>query len=194
MTNSSLTKTSGAITRQDREKFLSQKSVTYWITGLSGAGKSTVAYALENALFQQGKLCYVLDGDNIRHGLNSNLGFSLEDRAENIRRIAEVSKMMNDAGLIVICASISPLRTDRELAKNIIGEHCFVEMYLSTSLEECEKRDPKGLYRKARLGQISHFTGISSPYEAPLNPSFVFDTGSSSVSDILQMIFNKAIN
>jgi adenylyl-sulfate kinase len=193
MTNSNLTKTSGAITRHDREEFLSQKSLTYWITGLSGAGKSTVAYALESALFQQGKLCYVLDGDNIRHGLNSNLGFSLEDRTENIRRIAEVSKMMNDAGLIVICASISPLRTDRELAKTIIGDHCFVEVYLNTPLEECEKRDPKGLYRKARLGQISYFTGISSPYEAPVHPRFVFDTSTTGVSEILGVILDNSI-
>lgn len=191
MTN--LKKTTSLIRREDRENLLSQQPITYWITGLSGSGKSTIAYALEKELFQQKKLCYVLDGDNIRYGLNSNLGFSLEDRSENIRRIAEVSKLMNDAGLIVICAFISPLRSDRYLAKKIIGESYFVEVYLNTSLEECEKRDPKGLYRKARLGEINNFTGISSPYEEPLHPRFVFDTKNSSISKILDIILNTDI-
>ena len=154
------------VTRQLREGTLGQKAVTLWFTGLSGAGKSTVANALEKRLFAMGKHTMLLDGDNVRMGLNKNLGFDEADRSENIRRIAEVSKLMNDAGLIVITSFISPLRVDRRNAKDIIGDS-YLEVYVSTSIEECERRDVKGLYKKARNGEIGNFTGISSPYEVP---------------------------
>lgn len=187
-TSSNLTKTSGAISKAQREAILRQKAVTYWITGLSGSGKSTIAYELEKELFSQGKLCYVLDGDNIRYGLNNNLGFSADDRRENIRRIAEVSKLMNEAGLIVISAFISPFESDRAAARKIIGEENYIEVYLSTSIEVCEARDPKGLYKKARLGEIFQFTGVSSPYEIPLMPSLMIDTSKYSVDESVSMI------
>lgn len=185
---SNLTKTSGSINKEQREALLGQKAVTYWITGLSGSGKSTIAYALEKELFTQGKLCYVLDGDNIRHGLNNNLGFSVDDRSENIRRIAEISKLMNEAGLIVISAFISPFNSDRAAARKIIGEESYIEVYLSTSIEVCEARDPKGLYKKARVGEIFQFTGISSPYEIPLTPSLIVDTSKHAVNESVLMI------
>lgn len=188
---SNLTKTSGAIDKGQREFLLGQKAVTYWITGLSGAGKTTLAYGLEETLFNQGKLCYVLDGDNIRYGLNKNLGFSSEDRSENIRRIAEVSRLMNDAGLIVITAFITPFNADRHMAKQIIGEDIYREIYLSTSLEVCESRDPKGLYQKARSGQLPHFTGVSSPYEVPISPDFVIDTNKLSLDQSISMIIEE---
>lgn len=163
-------------TAQERHALLKQKPLTIWLTGLSAAGKSTLAFALERLLIEAGHLCYVLDGDNVRHGLNSNLGFSAEDRSENIRRVAEVARLMNDAGLIVITAFISPFRDDRAKARAIIGEGLFQEVYVSTDLAACEARDPKGLYKKARAGQVPDFTGISSPYEAPENPALVIDT------------------
>lgn len=163
-------------TAQDRQALLKQKPLTIWLTGLSAAGKSTLAFALERLLIEAGHPCYVLDGDNVRHGLNSNLGFSAEDRSENIRRVAEVAKLMNDAGLIVITAFISPFRDDRANARAIIGEGLFQEVYVSADLAACEARDPKGLYKKARAGQVPDFTGISSPYEAPENPALVIDT------------------
>lgn len=187
-TISNLTKTSGSIDKELREGLLKQKAITYWITGLSGSGKSTLAYGLEETLFNQGKLCYVLDGDNIRYGLNQNLGFSSEDRSENIRRIAEVSRLMNDAGLIVITAFITPFNADRHMAKQIIGESNYCEIYLSTSLAVCESRDPKGLYQKARSGQLPHFTGVSSPYEVPLSPDFVIDTNNLSLNQSINLI------
>ena len=166
----------GHINREDRESLFGQKALTIWLTGLSAAGKSTLAFALEKALFAEGRTCYILDGDNIRHGLNKNLGFSNEDRTENIRRIAEVARLMNDAGMIVITAFISPFIVDREMARQIIGQDCFSEVFVSRALDVCESRDPKGLYGKARAGQVSEFTGISSPYEAPINPDLVIDT------------------
>jgi adenylylsulfate kinase len=159
-----------------RQKLLGQQAVTLWLTGLSAAGKSTLAFAVERALIDQGRACYVLDGDNVRHGLNRDLGFSAADRAENIRRIAEVARLMNDAGLIVITAFISPCRADRAAARAIIGMDCFREVYVSTSLAVCESRDPKGLYGKARAGKVAEFTGISSPYEPPESPALVIDT------------------
>lgn len=161
---------SGHIQAADRQKLLKQKPLTIWLTGLSAAGKSTLAFALERVLIEGGYPCYVLDGDNVRHGLNNNLGFSAEDRSENIRRVAEVAKLMNDAGLIVITAFISPFRADRGKARAIIGEGVFQEIFVDAGLDACEERDPKGLYKKARAGQIPDFTGISSPYEPPLNP------------------------
>ena len=175
------------VTRENREEKLGQKAVTIWLTGLSGAGKSTLANEVEKRLFARGKYTMLLDGDNVRMGLNQNLGFSEEDRVENIRRIAEVSKLMNDAGLIVLTSFISPFRQDRRNAKNIIGER-FVEVYISTPLEECEKRDVKGLYKKARNGEISNFTGITSPYEAPEHPDITVDTSKYSLEECVDII------
>lgn len=175
------------VTRENREERLGQKAVTIWLTGLSGAGKSTLANEVEKRLFAMGKYTMLLDGDNVRMGLNQNLGFSEKDRVENIRRIAEVSKLMNDAGLIVLTSFISPFRQDRRNAKNIIGER-FVEVYISTPLEECEKRDVKGLYKKARNGEISNFTGITSPYEVPEHPDITVDTSKYSLEECVDSI------
>jgi len=144
--------------------------VVFWFTGLSGSGKSSIASGVERRLFLKGMQVYALDGDNIRTGLNKDLGFTREDRAENLRRIAEVAKLMLDAGMIVLAAFVSPLKSDREMVKLIIGAEHFVEVFVNTSLEECERRDVKGLYKKARLGEIANFTGISAPYEAPECP------------------------
>ena len=156
-----------------------------WFTGLSGSGKSTLANALEVELHRQGKRTYILDGDNVRHGLNKDLGFTEADRVENIRRVAEVAKLMMDAGLIVITAFISPFRQEREMARELIGENCFVEVYVNTPLDVCEQRDVKGLYKKAREGLIPNMTGINSPYEAPEHPAFVADTHNSSKEALL---------
>jgi adenylyl-sulfate kinase len=166
----------GHVSTKDRETLLDQKPVTIWMSGLSGAGKSTLAFALERKLVDSGRVCYVLDGDNVRHGLNRDLGFSVRDRSENIRRIAEVARLMNDAGLIVITAFISPFRADRALAREIIGAELFREVYVSTPLDVCEQRDPKKLYQKARRGEVAEFTGISSPYEPPMQPDLELDT------------------
>ena len=157
------------VTKEERQQLLKQKSPVIWLTGLSGSGKSTIANELTIKLQQEGKLAYILDGDNVRMGLNKDLGFSDDDRKENIRRIAEVAKLLSDAGVIVITAFISPFREEREKAKEIIGRDNFIEVFVRTSLETCEKRDPKGLYKKARAGEIPMFTGIDSPYEEPLN-------------------------
>jgi adenylylsulfate kinase len=161
---------------KSRAYLLKQHPITLWLTGLSGAGKSTLAFALEAELIKLGHACFVLDGDNVRHGLNRDLGFSAEDRQENIRRIAEVAKLMNAAGLIVIASFISPYCSDRQAAREIIGTDNFREVYISTSLSACEQRDVKGLYQKAREGLIAEFTGISSPYEPPLSPDLSLDT------------------
>ncbi|MCH7596624.1 MAG: adenylyl-sulfate kinase [Planctomycetes bacterium] len=166
----------GHVGREEREKLLGQKGVLIWMTGLSASGKSTIAYTLEHALVQRGRLAYVLDGDNIRHGLNKNLGFSAEDRTENIRRIGEVGKLYVDAGIITITAFISPYRADRQIARETVGEGSFYEVFCDTPLEVCEERDPKGLYKKARAGEIKGFTGIDDPYEAPEKPELVIDT------------------
>ncbi|MCM1412403.1 MAG: adenylyl-sulfate kinase [Lachnospiraceae bacterium] len=175
------------VTRDFRAGQKNQKPLTLWFTGLSGAGKSTIANALEKNLVSMGKHTMILDGDNVRMGLNGDLGFSEEDRVENIRRIAHVAKLMNDAGLIVLVAAISPFTADREYAREIIGD-AFYEVYISTSLEECETRDVKNLYRKAREGKIPNFTGVSSPYEAPEHPDVVVDTAELSVEDAVQNI------
>ncbi len=166
----------GHVSREEREKLLDQKGALIWFTGLSGSGKSTIAYTLEHALVQRGHLAYVLDGDNIRHGLNKNLGFSAEDRTENIRRIGEVGKLYVDTGIITLTAFISPYRADRDIAREAIGEGNFFEVFCDTPLEVCEERDPKGLYKKARAGEIKGFTGIDDPYEAPEKPEMVIDT------------------
>lgn len=178
------------ITRELREEQLGQKAMTVWMTGLSGAGKSTLANALEKRLFAMGRHTMLLDGDNVRMGLNKNLGFGENDRIENIRRVAEVSKLMNDAGLIVLTSFISPFRQDRRSAKDIIGEG-YLEVYVSTPLEECERRDVKGLYKQARLGKIANFTGISSDYEVPENPDIVVDTSELSVDACVDRIMDK---
>lgn len=164
------------IAKDKRAEQKSQRPAVLWFTGLSGAGKSSVANALELALFQRGHHSYLLDGDNVRHGLNRDLGFSAEDRVENIRRIGEVAKLMADAGLVVLSAFISPFRTDRDMVRSLMGEGEFIEIYVKASLETCESRDPKGLYQRARAGEIKHFTGIDSPYEAPMDPELVLDT------------------
>lgn len=178
------------ITREMRENQLQQKAITVWMTGLSGAGKSTLANELEKRLISLGKHTMLLDGDNVRLGLNKDLGFKENDRIENIRRVAEVAKLMNDAGLIVLSSFISPYRSDRRVARNIIGKS-FVEVYVSTPLEECEKRDVKGLYKKARAGKISNFTGISSPYEVPENPEIAIDTSKHSVEECIDLIMQS---
>ncbi len=178
------------IDRTLREQQMGQNACTIWMSGLSGAGKSTIANALEKRLYAMGKKTMLLDGDNVRMGLNSNLGFSDEDRIENIRRIAEVAKLMNDAGLIVITAFISPYRQDRRNAKKIIGEG-FREVYVSTSIAECEKRDVKGLYKAAREGKIAHFTGITSPYEVPERPDVAVDTAEMDVETCVDHILNQ---
>ncbi len=166
----------GNVTREDREKINGHKGFTVWFTGLSGSGKSTVAVAVEKALWDRGVRTYILDGDNVRHGLNSNLGFSPEDRTENIRRIGEVAKLFNDAGLVALTAFISPYRADRDKVRALMGAGDFLEVLVDCPVEECEKRDVKGLYAKARAGQIKEFTGISAPYEAPEKPELVLPT------------------
>ena len=183
------------MTREDKERLLKQRSVMVWFTGLSGSGKSTVAIALERELHKCGLLCRILDGDNIRSGINNNLGFSAEDRVENIRRIAEVSKLFIDTGIITIAAFISPNNELREMASAIIGKADFLEVYVSTPLAECERRDVKGLYAKARKGEIKEFTGVSAPFEAPERPDLSLDTSvlsvEQSVNRLLELIVPK---
>ena len=171
------------LSRSDKEELLKQHSVMIWFTGLSGSGKSTIAIALERELQKRGLLCRILDGDNIRSGINNNLGFSAEDRIENIRRIAEIGKLFVDTGIITIAAFISPNNDIREMAANIIGKEEFMEIYVSTPIEECERRDVKGLYAKARKGEIKNFTGISAPFEAPQHPALSLDTSKLSVEE-----------
>ncbi len=174
--------------RKDREALLKQKGIMIWFTGLSGSGKSTLAIALERELYKQGILCRILDGDNIRSGINNNLGFSEADRTENIRRIAEVSKLFVDCGIVTIAAFISPTHAIRRMASEIIGEDDFLEVYVSTPIEECERRDVKGLYAKARRGEIKEFTGISSPFEAPEHPFISIDTSRQSLADSMKIL------
>jgi adenylyl-sulfate kinase len=176
------------INQSDREKQKSQKGLCIWFTGLSGSGKSTIANALEKKLFQEGRHSYVLDGDNIRTGLSSDLGFLESDRVENIRRVSEVAKLMVDAGLITIVTLISPFNKDREIARNKFNPNQFIEVYLSTPLEECEFRDVKGLYKKAREGTIKNFTGVTSPYEIPLNPDLVMNTKEIELNEAIQIL------
>lgn len=183
------------LNRADKEALLGQRGLMVWFTGLSGSGKSTVAIALERELQQRGILCRLLDGDNIRTGINNNLGFSEADRMENIRRIAEVSRLFVDTGIVTLAAFISPLQSMRSMAADIIGHDDFVEIYISTPVEECERRDVKGLYARARRGEIKDFTGISAPFEAPQNPALTIDTSrvtlQQSVETILQLILPK---
>lgn len=185
------------MSRDDKEQLLKQRGMMLWFTGLSGSGKSTVAIALERELHSRGLLCRILDGDNIRSGINNNLGFSAEDRVENIRRIAEVGRLFVDTGIITIAAFISPNNQLREMAAEIIGKDDFVEVFVSTPLEECEKRDVKGLYAKARGGEIKNFTGISAPFEAPEHPDITLDTSKlpveESVKILLDYVLPKAV-
>ncbi len=186
--STNLTWHQAAVSKDDRARQKRQKPCVIWFTGLSGAGKSTLANALERALFERGHHCYLLDGDNVRHGLNRDLGFSDADRVENIRRIAEVAKLLVDAGLIAMTAFISPFRADRQLARDLLPADEFIEVHVATSLAVCEQRDPKGLYRKARAGQIPNFTGIDSAYEAPVSPELVVDTGAEDLERCVQSL------
>lgn len=178
------------VTKEDRQKLLKHKSAILWFTGLSGSGKSTISVALEKELFSRGILSYRLDGDNIRHGLNKNLGFSPEDRTENIRRIGEVSSLMIDAGLFTLTAFISPYREDRQQVRDLVKADEFIEVYVKASIETCEARDTKGLYKKARLGEIKGFTGIDAPYEKPENAEIVIDSNRLDVEQSVEMIIN----
>jgi len=179
-----------SVTRQRRNKLNNHRSIVLWFTGLSGSGKSTLAHALEEKLFQKGCRTCVLDGDNVRHGLNSNLDFSEAGRTENIRRISEVSKLMLESGLIVMTAFISPINKDRSEARKLISSNDFIEIYCKASLETCETRDVKGLYKRARAGEIKNYTGIDSPYEAPENPELTIDTDKQSLEESVSTILS----
>jgi adenylylsulfate kinase len=180
----------GHVDRADRNKLLGQSGATIWFTGLPSSGKSTIAFTLEHALVERGHLAYVLDGDNIRHGLNKNLGFSPEDRNENIRRLGEVAKLFADAGVLVCTSFISPYRQDRDRARQIHADAGlpFIEVFVKASVELCETRDPKGLYKKARAGELKEFTGVSAPYEEPLNPELVLDSGELSPQQATEIV------
>lgn len=171
------------LSRKDKEQLLGQHGTMLWFTGLSGSGKSTIAIALERELHKRGLLCRILDGDNIRTGINANLGFSAEDRCENIRRVAEVAKLFVDTGIITIAAFVSPTEELRQIAERIIGKDDFKEIYISTPIEECERRDVKGLYARARKGEVKNFTGISAPFEVPQHPALSLDTSRLSVKE-----------
>ncbi|MDQ0214034.1 adenylylsulfate kinase [Oikeobacillus pervagus] len=179
-----------SLTKADRREKNQQHSAVLWFTGLSGSGKSTIANAVAERLFKDGFQTYVLDGDNIRHGLNKDLGFTEEDRKENIRRIGEVSKLFVDSGQFVLTAFISPFREDRESVRSLLKEDEFVEVFVDCPINECEARDPKGLYKKARTGEIPHFTGISSPYEAPTQPEIVLETARFSVEECVDRLIH----
>ena len=178
------------ISLEERTKLMQQKSFLLWFTGLSGSGKSTIANALERKLYEEGYKTYALDGDNIRQGINQDLTFSAEDRTENIRRIAEVAHLLIDAGIIVLAAFVSPYKKDRENIVNIVGNDNFVEIFVNTSLEECERRDVNGLYKNARSGEIKNFTGVNAPYEAPDNPDVEVITDNMSVEESVLKIYN----
>ena len=179
-----------SVSSDDRKKLKGHKGAVLWFTGLSACGKSTIANTVDHMLHSLGKHTYLLDGDNVRHGLNKNLGFSAEDRTENIRRIGEVAKLFADAGHLVLTAFISPYRADRDAVRELLGEGEFVEVFVDASLETCEKRDPKGLYKKARAGEIKGFTGIDDPYEAPEKPELVLDSDSKGIDELAQEVVN----
>ncbi len=181
------------MSRADKEDLLHQKGLMVWFTGLSGSGKSTIAIALERELHKRGLLCRILDGDNIRSGINNNLGFSAADRVENIRRIAEVGRLFVDTGIITLAAFISPNNDIRKMAASIIGEDDFMEVYVSTPIEECERRDVKGLYAKARRGEIANFTGISAPFEAPEHPALSLDTSVLTLEESVHQLLEKIL-
>lgn len=177
-----------SVNRDDRSVLKDHRPILIWFTGLSGSGKSTIANAVEQVLFKKGIHTYLLDGDNVRKGINSNLSFSPEDRTENIRRIGEIANLMIDAGLVVLASFVSPYREDRENVKNLVGATNFVEVFVNTPIEECERRDVKGLYEKARKGEIKNFTGINEPYEVPLTPHVEVDTTKLILDEILEII------
>ncbi len=180
----------GRVTKADREKLLKQKGVVVWFTGLPSSGKSTISREIEKQLYDMGKLVYVLDGDNIRHGLNANLGFSPEDRKENIRRISEVAKLFADAGVITLTAFISPYRADRERARKLLKDGEFIEVYVKCPVDVCVKRDPKGMYKRAISGEIKEFTGISAPYEEPTTPEIILETDKENVEESAKKVIN----
>ena len=188
-----LTWHSGHVGREARTRLLRQHGATIWLTGLSGSGKSTIGFTLEHLLIERGNLTYVLDGDNVRHGLNKNLGFSAVDRAENIRRIGEVSRLFADTGVFTISSFISPYRNDRRMVRDMHEEAGlpFIEVFVDTSIEVCEQRDPKGLYKRARAGEIKFFTGISDPYETPENAEIVLDAGNCSPPQCAEQIITE---
>ncbi len=178
------------LTRQDRERLLRQRGVMVWFTGLSGSGKSTIALGVEHELYERGVLCMLLDGDNIRAGINNNLSFSVEDRRENVRRIAEVGKLFVEPGVVTLACFVSPTNEIRAMARDIIGEDDFLEVYVSTPIEECERRDVKGLYARARKGEIKDFTGITSPFEAPERPTLTIDTSVLTLQQCVQQVLD----
>jgi adenylylsulfate kinase len=182
------------VSRKEKEQKLNQKSKVIWFTGLSGSGKTTLASALERNLFDKGYLTQILDGDNIRSGINNNLGFSNEDRIENIRRIAEISKLLLNCGIICICAFVSPTEETRKVVRDIVGAEDFLEIFVNTPIEVCESRDVKGLYQKARAGEVKNFTGISAPFEIPQNAILSIDTSIKTVDECLTIVFNKIID
>lgn len=182
------------MTRQDKEQLLGQKGVMVWFTGLSGSGKSTVAMGVERELHKRGILCRILDGDNIRAGINNNLGFSEEDRKENIRRIAEIGKLFVHTGIVTLACFVSPTNDIRQLAREIIGEEDFKEVFVSTPIEECERRDVKGLYARARRGEVKNFTGISAPFEAPEHPTLSIDTSRLSLEESVNAVISLILN
>jgi adenylylsulfate kinase len=178
----------GAVNREDRQRLNGHRGCTVWLTGLSGAGKSTIAVDLEKRLLERGVRTYILDGDNVRHGLNKNLGFSPEDRTENIRRIGEVAKLFTDAGMVALTAFISPYRADRDQVRGLMAAGDFIEVFVDCPVDVCEQRDVKGLYKKARAGEIKEFTGVSAPYEAPLRPELALDTSAQGVEESAKQI------
>lgn len=180
----------GGVTRAQREQQRGQRGATVWFTGLSGSGKSSVAHAVERTLLDMGAVAYVLDGDNVRHGLNGDLGFSPDDRKENIRRIGEVAKLFTDAGVIVLCAFVSPYRQDRDRIREILDQGDFIEVHVAASLQECERRDTKGLYKRARLGDIQDLTGVTAPYEPPLSPELVLNTEAETLPQSTDRVVN----
>ena len=190
MKNTNIIYHAASVTRERRNQLNNHRSVVIWFTGLSGSGKSTLAHSVEEILFNKGCRTYVLDGDNVRHSLSSNLGFSNKDRKENIRRISEVTKLMIEAGLIVMTAFISPFREDRFAVRNLIPDGDFIEIYCKARLETCEARDIKGLYKRARAGEIKNYTGISSPYEVPENPELIIDTDKEEIKESVSRIVN----
>jgi len=181
------------VSRSEKEKKLNQKAKVIWFTGLSGSGKTTLASALERNLFERGHLTQVLDGDNIRTGINNNLGFSPEDRMENIRRIAEIAKLLINSGVICLCAFVSPTRDVRNIVRTIVGEEDFLEVFVSTPIEVCESRDIKGLYQKARAGIIKEFTGVSAPFDIPQNAVLSIDTSDKTVDECVEILLNKVL-
>lgn len=182
------------MSREDKESLLHQRGIMIWMTGLSGSGKSTVAIGVERELHKRGILCRILDGDNIRAGINSNLGFSEEDRRENIRRIAEIGKLFVDTGIVTIACFVSPTNDLRQMAREIIGKEDFREVYIATPLDECERRDVKGLYARARRGEVKDFTGISAPFEAPTCPDLSLDTSQMTLKDEVEAVIDLIIN